>query len=76
MILLALAALFLPLSHLLISSTPLRALLVSLLGNRRYSLAYSVLALGAFAWLTLAYRAAPAAVCIQRTVRTATRGNW
>jgi uncharacterized membrane protein len=60
MIPLALAALFLPLSHFLISSTPLRALIVSRLGDRRYSSAYSLLALAAFAWLILAYRAAPA----------------
>lgn len=60
MISLALAALFLPLTHFLISSTRLRALLVSRLGGRRYSSVYSLLALAAFAWLILAYRAAPA----------------
>lgn len=58
---LALAALFLPLSHFLISSTRLRALLVRGLGERLYSGAYSVLALAAFAWLVVAYRQAPAA---------------
>jgi uncharacterized membrane protein len=60
MIPLALAALFLPLSHFLISSTPLRALLVRRMGEKRYSGAYSVLTVAAFTWLILAYRRAPA----------------
>jgi uncharacterized membrane protein len=60
MIPLALAALFLPLSHFLISSTPLRALLVRRMGETRYSGAYSLLTVAAFTWLILAYRRAPA----------------
>jgi uncharacterized membrane protein len=60
MIPLALAALFLPMSHFLISSTPLRALLVRRLGEKPYSGAYSLLTVAAFAGLILAYRAAPA----------------
>lgn len=57
---LALAALFLPLSHFLISSTPLRQVLVNRLGEGLYSKGYSLLAFGAFAWLIMAYRGAPA----------------
>jgi uncharacterized membrane protein len=60
MIDLVLASLFFPLSHFLISSTPLRAILVNLLGERRYSLGYSLLAVAALVWLILAYRHAPA----------------
>lgn len=60
MINLAFAAAFLPLSHFLISSTPIRAALVRRLGERLYSAAYSLLALAAFAWLIIAYRGAPA----------------
>jgi uncharacterized membrane protein len=60
MIALALAALFLLLSHFLIASTQLRGLLVRRLGERAYSLGYSLLALAAFAWLIVAYRHAPA----------------
>jgi len=56
---LVLASLFLPLSHFLISSTALRAKLVRRLGEGYFSLAYSVVALGAFAWLITAYRHAP-----------------
>jgi uncharacterized membrane protein len=56
---LVLASLFLPLSHFLISSTPLRAMLVNLLGERRYSLGYSLLAVAALVWLIIAYRSAP-----------------
>src|SRR6266850_547128 len=51
MIDLILASLFFPLSHFLISSTPLRAMLVNLLGERRYSLSYSLLAVAALFWL-------------------------
>ena len=57
---LVLAALFLPLNHFLIASTPLRGALVRLLGERIYSSIYSLIALGAFVWLILAYREAPA----------------
>ncbi|SRR6266404_2981595 len=60
MIDLVLASLFFPLSHFLISSTPLRAILVNLLGERRYSLGYSLLAVAAIVWLIFAYRHAPA----------------
>jgi uncharacterized membrane protein len=60
MIELVFAALFLPVSHFLIASTRLRALLVRRLGERPYSLSYSLLALAAFVWLVMAYRHAPA----------------
>src|SRR6266436_6983743 len=40
MIDLVLASLFFPLRHFLISGTPLRAILMNLLGERRYSLGY------------------------------------
>jgi uncharacterized membrane protein len=53
------ASLFLPLSHLLISSTALRTMLVRRLGEGYFSLTYSVVALGAFAWLITAYRHGP-----------------
>ena len=59
MINLVVASLFLPLSHFLISSTPLRATLVNLFGERRYSLGYSLLAVAAVVWLVFAYRHAP-----------------
>jgi len=56
---LVLASLFFPLSHFLISSTPLRAMSVNLLGEKRYSLGYSLLSVAALAWLIIAYRSAP-----------------
>ncbi len=56
---LVLASLFFPLSHLLISSTPLRAISVTLLGEKRYSLGYSLLSVAALVWLIIAYRSAP-----------------
>ena len=59
MINLVLASLFFPLSHFLMSSTPLRAMLVNLLGERHYSLGYSLLAVAALVWLIFAYRHAP-----------------
>jgi uncharacterized membrane protein len=59
MIDLILASLFFPLSHFLISSTPLRAMLVTLLGEKRYSFGYSLLAVAALVWLIFAYRHAP-----------------
>ncbi len=59
MIDLILASLFFPLSHFLISSTPLRAMLVNLIGERRYSLGYSLLAIAALVWLIFAYHHAP-----------------
>ena len=59
MIDLILASLFFPLSHFLISSMPLRAMLVNLLGEKHYSLGYSLLAVAALVWLIFAYRHAP-----------------
>ena len=59
MINLVLASLFFPLSHFLMSSTPLRAMLVNLLGEKLYSLGYSLLAVAALVWLIFAYRHAP-----------------
>jgi len=62
MISLALAALFLPLSHFLIASTPLRGQLVCRFGDERYIAFYSALTVVAFAWLIIAYLRAPALV--------------
>jgi uncharacterized membrane protein len=59
MISLALAALFLPLSHFLIASTPLREQLVRRLGDERYLASYSALTLVAVVWLIVAYLRAP-----------------
>lgn len=56
---LVLASLFFPLSHFLISSTPLRAMFVKALGERRYALGYSLLAVAALVWLIAAYLGAP-----------------
>jgi uncharacterized membrane protein len=56
---LLLASLFFPLSHILIASTRLRAALVNRLGERRYSLGYSLLAALALVWLVVAYHHAP-----------------
>jgi uncharacterized membrane protein len=56
---LILASLFLPLSHFVLASTRLRDLLVRRLGDRLYSLGYSLLAVVAFGWLIAAYRQAP-----------------
>ena len=58
---LALASLFLPLSHFLIASTSLRDKLVRRWGERTYTRAYSLLSLAAFVWLGFAYADAPAA---------------
>ena len=60
MISLTLAASFLPLSHFLIASTPLRGQLIRWLGDERYLASYSAVTLIAFAWLILAYLRAPA----------------
>jgi len=57
-----LASLFLPLSHFLLSSAPVRAPLVRRLGERSFLIVYSVVAFLAFAWLILAYRQAPTVV--------------
>ena len=62
MINILLASLFLPLSHFLMSSAPLRAPLVHRLGEKLFLLAYSVVALLALAWLIVAYRQAPTIV--------------
>ena len=62
MINILLASLFLPLSHFLMSSATLRAPLVYRMGEKSFLLAYSVVALLAFAWLILAYRQAPTVV--------------
>jgi uncharacterized membrane protein len=59
MISLALAALFLPLSHFLIASTPLRAQLVRRVGEERYLASYSALTVVALVWLIVAYIRAP-----------------
>ena len=56
------AALFLPLSHFGISSSPLRAVLADNLGERPYQGLYSLISLAAFAWLIIAYRHADAHV--------------
>jgi uncharacterized membrane protein len=57
-----LASLFLPLSHFLLSSAPVRVPLVRRLGERLFLNAFSVMALLAIAWLIVAYRHAPAIV--------------
>jgi uncharacterized membrane protein len=56
---LVLASLLFPLSHFLISSTPLRAMSVNRLGEKRYALGYSLLAVASLVWLIIAYRSAP-----------------
>jgi uncharacterized membrane protein len=56
---LALAALFLPLSHFLLSSSQLRPVLVGWLGEGNFSRFYSLLTLVAFGWLGIAYFKAP-----------------
>jgi uncharacterized membrane protein len=55
MINLALAALFLPLSHFLIASTRLRGQLVHRFGEERYLATYSALTMVALVWLIVAY---------------------
>jgi uncharacterized membrane protein len=62
MISLGIAALFLPLSHFLIASTPLRRPLVRRLGEERYLASYSALTLVALVWLIIAYLRAPTLV--------------
>jgi uncharacterized membrane protein len=62
MTMLFLAAVFLPLSHFGISSTPLRAILVEKLGERPYQALYSLVSFAAFAWLIVAYRHTETAV--------------
>jgi uncharacterized membrane protein len=62
MTMLFLAALFLPLSHFGISSTPMRAILTERLGERLYQAFYSLVSFAAFAWLIVAYRRADALV--------------
>jgi uncharacterized membrane protein len=53
------AALFLLASHFGISSTPIRPSLVARLGERPYLALYSLISLGAIAWLIWAYHKAP-----------------
>jgi len=62
MVQLVAALLFLLLSHFGIASSPLRATLARTLGERLYIRLYSLLTLAVFAWLILAYRAAPTRV--------------
>jgi uncharacterized membrane protein len=62
MIGLALAALFLPLSHFLIASTSLRGHLVGRFGEERYLSFYSGLTVAALVWLIVAYIRAPSHV--------------
>ena len=62
MTMLFLAALFLPLSHFGISSSPLRATLVGRIGERPYQGLYSLVSFAAFTWLVVAYRHADARV--------------
>ena len=62
MVWLVAASLFLLLSHFGIASSPPRATLTRTLGERLYIRLYSLLTLAAFAWLILAYRAAPTRV--------------
>jgi uncharacterized membrane protein len=62
MVWLVAASLFLLLSHFGIASSPLRATLARMLGERLYIRLYAVLTLAAFAWLILAYRQAPTRV--------------
>lgn len=57
---LVLASLFFPFSHFLISRTRLRAMAVSRLGEKGYTLGYSLLAVAVLVWLFVAYRNAPA----------------
>jgi uncharacterized membrane protein len=59
MINLVLASLFLPVSHFGLSSTRLREAVVERLGQRRFITVYEMIALGALAWLVVAYRHAP-----------------
>jgi uncharacterized membrane protein len=54
------AAIFLPLSHFGISSSPLRATLVEKIGERLYQGLYSLVSFAAFALLIVAYRHAEA----------------
>jgi hypothetical protein len=63
MIGLALAALFLPLSHFLIASTSLRRHLVGRFGEERYLSFYSGLTVAALVWLIFAYIRAPSHCC-------------
>jgi uncharacterized membrane protein len=62
MVMLFLAALFLPLTHFGISSTSLRGILVEQLGERPYQGFYSLVSFAAFAWLVIAYRHADALI--------------
>jgi NnrU protein len=56
---LALAAIFMLVSHLGLSSSRLRERLAQRLGEQRFLTVYKLITLAAFAWLIVAYRAAP-----------------
>lgn len=56
---LALASLIFFGAHIGISSTPLRAALVKMMGERIYLLAYSILMLALLVWMVIAFNAAP-----------------
>jgi uncharacterized membrane protein len=56
---LALAAIFLLVSHLGLSSSRLRDRLAQRLGEQRFLTVYKLITLAAFGWLIVAYRAAP-----------------
>ena len=60
MIELALASLFFPFSHFLISRTRLRAMAVKRFGEKGYTLGYSLLSAAALLWIVVAYCNAPA----------------
>ena len=51
--------------HMIVSSTPLRGILLKALGERVYLALYSVTMIGLLTWLVLAYRAAPEEVLWQ-----------
>ncbi len=56
---LALAAIFFLVTHLGIAGTPIRGLLVRLVGERFYLIGYALLSLFAISWLADAYKVAP-----------------
>lgn len=56
----ALAGLLVVITHVGIPGTPLRAVLIDRMGKGPYMAAYSLISLGSFAWLWLAFRAVQA----------------
>lgn len=56
---LALAAIFFLVTHLGIAGTPMRGMLVGLVGERVYLIGYALLSLFAISWLADAYKVAP-----------------